>query len=172
MASNTKLQELCADFIKEYNDAVKEYNTGSIVEFLKKIRMPIELICQVILAAHVSESEFKDLDKNVCYINPNGRIALQNPGKVLSGSGWVKNAIHLISKGHTFLSYNGTNAKTNLEWNKRREKVVSCLHVLNTTYSDASTKLHPGNKQSLEIEAKNCANQFIILFDKLSEVAT
>lgn len=172
MASNTKLQELCADFIKDYNDAVNEYNAGSIVEFFKKIRIPIEFISKIFLAASLSESEFKDLDDNVCYIDSYGRVMPQRSGNVVSGSGWVKNAIHLISKGHTFLSYNGTNAKTNLEWNKRREKVVSCLHVLNTTYSDASTKLHSGNKQSLEIEAKNCANQFIILFDKLSEVAT
>ena len=172
MATNIKLQELCADFINQYNDAVKEYNAGSIVEFLKKIRTPIELISKIILADNLSESDFQDLDDNICYVNPHGRITPQNPGNVVSGSGWVKNAINLISKGNTYLTYHGSNGKVLLEWNNRREKVVSCLHVLNTTYSDASTKLHSGNSQSLEIEAKNCVNQFIILFAKLSEITT
>lgn len=166
MANKTK-DELKNEFLRDYSSAVSFYNENDLIHFNRDIRPAIESFSKLLLLDLVGQQAFRDIEDNLSYVDSRkGTIQPQNPGIVVSGSGWIYNAENAFKQKPNF------NLSDNAHVTLRR-KITSGMEVLNSQYSETSeTSEHTGAVVDFErmlYQSRLCMANFSALIPSVSE---
>lgn len=165
MANKSK-DELKSEFLRDYSSAVSFYNENDLIHFNRDIRPAIENFSKLLLFDLIGQRVFRDIENNVSFVQSDGTIRAQNPGIVVSGSGWILNAEYAFKQKPDFSARD--NVHTNL-----RKKITSGMEVLNSQYSETSeTSEHTGaviDSDRMIYQARLCMSEFSALIPSVSE---
>lgn len=108
MAHKSK-DDLKNEFLRDYSSAVSFYNENDLIHFNKDFRPAIENFSKLLLLDLVGQQAFRDIEDNLKYVDSRtGNILHQNPGNVVSGSGWIYNAENAFKQMPNFILSDNT----------------------------------------------------------------
>ena len=161
MANKSK-QELLNEFQRDYSRAISFYKENDLIHFNRDIRPAIENFCRLLIFDVIGEQGYHDIENNVKFIDPSGRLVPQNPGHSVESSGWIKNAKFALCSLRSYIQH-----KTS------RKKIDTNLDQLSAQYSEISeTSQHSGsdvNVERMRYQANLCVATFPALFLSLKE---
>ena len=142
------------------------YKENDLIHFNRDIRPAIENFCRLLIFDVIGEQGYHDIENNVKFIDPSGRLVPQNPGYSVESSGWIMNAKFALCSLRSYCMLD--NQHKNL-----RKKIDSGLDQLSAQYSETSeTSLHSGsevNAERMRYQANLCVATFPALFLSLKE---
>ena len=164
--ANKSFKELKNDFMRDYSSAISLYKENDLIHFNRDIRPAIENFCRLLIFDVIGEQGYHDIENNVKFIDPSGRLVPQNPGYSVESSGWIMNAKFALCSLRSYCMLD--NQHKNL-----RKKIDSGLDQLSAQYSETSeTSLHSGsevNAERMRYQANLCVATFPALFLSLKE---